>query len=113
MHFGSMGRIDYSSMLPVEYRTELEALLFFNSEQHRFREKILTVIEKYGVPTIYAEHNRLHVRLKDGPEVQTIYALAELKPRSPLVGLVVYTRSNVSTITVLHIAVREDRKSVV
>ena len=58
-----MNRIDYTSVLAVGYRTELEALLFFNPEQHRFREKIRTVIEKYGVPAIHAENDRLYIRL--------------------------------------------------
>lgn len=106
-----MRRIDYTSVLEAGYRAELEALLFFNPEQHRFRDKILTVIEKHGLPIIDAEANRLYIRLKTGAEVQTIYALAESKPRPQLVGVVVYTRSNLSTISVLHIAVREDYSS--
>lgn len=106
-----MNHIDYTSVLAAGYRAELEALLFFNPEQHRFREKIRTVIETHGVPVIHAENNRLNVRLKNGSEVQTLYALAGSKARSQLVGVVVYTRSNPATITVLHIAVSEDYSS--
>ena len=149
-----MNRIDYTSVLAVGYRTELEALLFFNPEQHRFREKIRTVIEKYGVPAIHAENDRLYIRLDasskkssgvpltmnpgsagvppaagptatrrrdasaprhhatgHGSEVQTLYALAGSKAGSQLVGVVVYTRSDPGTITVLHIAVSEDYSS--
>ncbi|MEQ1887481.1 MAG: hypothetical protein ABL967_20660 [Bryobacteraceae bacterium] len=106
-----MRRIDYTSVLSADYRAELEALLFFNPEQHRFRDKIRTVIETHGVPVIHAEKDRLNVRLKNGSEVQTLYALAGSKARSQLVGVVVYTRSNPATITVLHIAVSEDYSS--
>lgn len=106
-----MRHIDYTSVLVADYRAELEALLFFNPDQHRFRDSIRTVIETHGVPFIHAENNRLHVRLKNGSEVQTLYALAGSKSRAQLVGVVVYTRSNPATITVLHIAVSEDYSS--
>lgn len=106
-----MERIHYTSVLAADYQSELETLLFFNSEQGRFRDKILGVIERHGVPVVLAENHRLTVRLKNGSEVQTLYALAGSKARSKLVGVVVYTRSNSATITVLHIAASEDYSS--
>lgn len=103
-----MLRIHYSSLLAREFQSELESLLFFNPEQHRFREKILSAVEKYGVPSIQHTADHIRVALKNGPEVQTLFALAETGSRSKLVGVLIYLRTSDTTITVLQVAVKND-----
>ncbi len=106
-----MERITYTSVLDVGHRAELESLLFLNPGQHRVRDAILAAIEAHGIPAVFAEGDRLRVRLKGGPEVQTIYALAEAISGSQLVGALIYTLSDPSTILVLHVAVEAEYSS--
>lgn len=76
-----MTRVDYTSVLPAGYRPELEALLFFNPEQHRFRDSIRRVIEQHGMPVIHMENNRLTVRLI-APPIRRGVAATGSPPRS-------------------------------
>jgi hypothetical protein len=106
-----MNSITFTSVLGRRHRQELEKLLFFNPGQHRVRAAILEAIEKYGIPKVVEEQGWLRVRLDSGREVQTLFAmsLAGLSPK--LAGVMVYTRLEVETILLLHMAVARDYAS--
>ena len=96
------GSIDITSKLPVDQRTALEQLLFFNVNQHRVRVGIQQSIETYGVPEIYEHDGGLRVRVGDIAGVQTLFAVSEFG--RPL-GVAVFVRSAHERFAVLHLGV--------
>jgi len=101
-------RIGFSSVLGAEYREELEELLFFNPQQRRALSGIDRSISEYGVPTIVVDHNHLRIAVDGLPETQTLYALDYTWEKPVLAGVMVFVRSDLENIILLHIAVRED-----
>ena len=49
-------------MLPIEYRVELERIVFFNPDQSRVKESLVVSVRRYGVPSIVEDGP--HLRLK-------------------------------------------------
>ena len=96
------GSIGITSKLPVDQRTALEQLLFFNVNQHRVRVGIQQSIETYGVPEIYEHDGGLRVRVGDIAGVQTLFAISEFG--RPL-GVAVFVRSAHERFAVLHLGV--------
>ncbi len=101
-------RIGFCSTLSSEYLEDLEKLLFFNPQQSRNLPGIHDSIQEYGVPSIYIENERLRVRLENLPGTQTVFALEDTTDRASLVGVMVYSRVDIETIVLLHIAVRQE-----
>ena len=101
-------RITVKSRLPATMRGQLEALLFFNSGQHRIRQEIEATIERYGLPELIEHRGSLHVQVAGIPQVQTLFAIHEEDGRSRPVGVVVYVRDSFERITVLHVGVAAD-----
>ena len=99
--------VTYMSVLAPERQPELEALLFFNPNQHRVREKIVSAIKEFGIPRISLESDRLRVQL-EGTEVQTLYAVAHEPHGDRLAGVAIYTRADARTFLLLHLAVSEE-----
>lgn len=88
--------------MPVEQRTALEQLLFFNVNQHRVRLGIQQSIDTYGVPEIYEHDGGLRVRVGDVAGVQTLFAVSDTG--RPL-GVAVFVRSAHERFAVLHLGV--------
>jgi len=101
-------RITVKSRLPAPMRGQLEALLFFNSGQHRIRQEIEATIERYGLPELIDDRGWLHVQVAGIPEVQCLFAVHEEDGRARPVGVVVYVRDSFERITVLHVGVASD-----
>ena len=101
-------RITVKSRLPATMRGQLEALLFFNTGQHRIRQEIEATIERYGLPELIDDRGSLHVQVAGIPEVQTLFAIHEEDGRARPVGVVVYVRDTFERITVLHVGVASD-----
>ena len=103
--------MQFTSVRGAKHRRELEKLLFQNPRQHLVRAAIVEGIEKYGVPRIVEEHDRLRVKLESDLEVQTLFAVATSLFRSRLAGVMIYTRLDPETMLLLHLAVSEDYSS--
>jgi hypothetical protein len=88
--------------LPVQQRTALEQLLFFNVNQHRVRVGIQQSIETYGVPEIHEQDGGLRVRVGDIDGVQTLFAVSDI---GRLLGVAVFVRSAHERFAVLHLGV--------
>jgi hypothetical protein len=101
-----MHALEFSSILPEEFRPDLETLLFFNPLQKRARIGILQCVERYGQPRVQAENGMLRVAVGDLPDVQTLYALAAHGDSHELAGVAVYTREG-DRLTILHLSVAE------
>lgn len=101
-----MQPVEFSSILPEEFRQDLETLLFFNPLQERARAGIARSIERYGEPRVYVQDGMLRVAVGDLPDVQTLYALAAQDDSYELAGVAVYTRDD-DRLSILHLAVSE------
>ena len=106
-----MTPITYTSALGRKHRRELERLLFLNPGQQRVRSAIVEAVEQYGVPRVVEEADRLRIRLDSGREVQTLFVMGHTALSSRLAGVMVYTRLDVETILLLHLAVAKDYAS--
>jgi hypothetical protein len=101
-------RITVKSRLQAAMRGQLEALLFFNTGQHRIRQEIEATIERYGLPELIEDRGLLHVQVAGIPEVQSLFAIHEEDGRARPVGVVVYVRDSFERITVVHVGVAAD-----
>ena len=97
--------VQYTSQLGVAYRADLESLLFFNPGQDRVYHAIMSVIGKYGAPSIVTDGDHLRVRLEGGRESQTLFALVGEESSLRLAGIMIYTRVDTATLLILHLAV--------
>jgi hypothetical protein len=101
-----MQPVEFSSILPEEFRQDLETLLFFNPLQERARAGIARSVERYGEPRVHGEDGMLRVAVGDLPDVQTLYALVAHGDSYELAGVAVYTREG-DRLSILHLAVSE------
>jgi hypothetical protein len=95
------------SQLPVQYREELEKILFFNSRQHESIQGIKKSVEKYGGPRIYEKNGCLGLCTERVPDSQYLYALDETKNPAVLAGMLLFVRNSANTLEALHIAAAE------
>jgi hypothetical protein len=100
--------ITLQSRLPSALRAQVEALLFFNSAQHRMRDAIEASIERYGLPEIIDENGWLHLRVAGLEQVQTLFAVRKNIAGERAVGAVAYIRESVERITVVHVSVADE-----
>lgn len=99
--------IVFSSRVPKECRSELEDLLFFNPRQHLVRQGIINSLAHFGHPRVEETSNGLAVRVGDH-EAQTLFAFdREGKTNAP-VGVVVFLRTSLEEIAIMHVAVGDD-----
>ena len=101
-------RIAVTSRLPVGFRAELEAVLFFNARQHQMRREIEQTIERFGLPEIVESSGGLRVRVAGLPDVQSLFAVESGDGANRPVGAVIYVRDSIERFTVVHIGVAED-----
>ncbi len=101
-------RIRFSSILDREYRDDLEDLMFFNPQQRKALTGINHSISEYGVPSIVETNNRLRISVEGLPESQTLFALDHSAQKPVLAGVMVYMRTDLENLVLLHIAVKED-----
>ena len=97
----------YTSVLKPEYSEELERLMFFNPGQQIALAAIVDSLETFGSPSVYADDGRLRVKLEKLDEVQTLFAM----DGDTLVGVLVYSRTLLERLTVIHVAVHQDYSS--
>jgi hypothetical protein len=101
-------RIGFCSSLGSAYLEDLEKLLFFNPLQGQALPGIHQSIREYGVPSIFIDGDKLRIRIENLPGAQSIFAVEDATDRPLLAGVMVYSRVDVETIVLLHIAVREE-----
>lgn len=97
----------FTSRLPVEFREELETLLFFHPRQTTFYPDIVGSVERYGSPNIAEDGGFLRLRVGESSDIQSLYAVANSGDQRQLLGVMVYLRIDVETILLLHMAVKE------
>ncbi len=102
-----MNEISFTSTLPGIYQEQLEELLFFNKNQGRVCNAILSTIQRYGTPCVSLAKNRLWVTFESGVQSQTLFVVEQVETNTQLAGVVVYTRE-AEMLVVLFIALREE-----
>ena len=102
-----MAEFVLQSCLPARYHGALEKLLFFNPQQGVARDAIARAIDAYGTPSIVATPDGLRVIVTRRDDVQCLFALKMSAKDPELAGVVVYLRSSVDEVTVLHVGVAE------
>lgn len=96
-----------SSKVPKECRKTLEDLLFFNPRQHLVRDGIIHSLEQFGHPQVVETAYGLSVRIKDY-DVQTLFAFDLDRSGDTLVGVVVFYRTSLAEVAIMHVAVHSD-----
>jgi hypothetical protein len=116
-----MSKIIFSSVLNSDYYDDLEKLMFFNPQQEKVRNEVISAVERYGQPKIYRDGDRLRIGVGSFSMVQALFALngqkADSAKRIPcgnreLLGMIAYMRENPDNMAILHIVVREDYSAV-
>jgi hypothetical protein len=89
----------------VSHHDALERLVFFNQRQMKAHDGILQALELYGSPAIVSDRAGLRVVVSRRHDVQCLFAMAPHGPSLDVAGMVIYLRTSVEEIVVLHIAV--------
>ena len=97
----------FTSTLPTKYAEALEELLFFNPNQQAMQGAIVSSVEQFGQPSIITDGENLRIKLEKLNAVQTVFAM----DGDVLTGVLVYSRTNQETLTVIHIAVNPEYSS--
>jgi len=97
----------FSSRAAKESRPALEELLFFNPRQHIVRDGIVESLEQFGHPRLEETPAGLAVRVGNH-EAQTLFAYDRERPGADPVGVVVFLRTGLEEISILHVAVHPD-----
>jgi hypothetical protein len=97
----------FQSTLAPEDREALERLMFFNHRQRQAETAITRAVELFGSPTIVSDAGRLRVAVGAGADVQCLFAIERGRRSDALAGMVVYLRTSIDEVLVLHIAVAD------
>jgi len=101
--------ISFSSSVKTDYREDLESLLFFNPSQRKYGSGIGKCLKEFGAPGIVTKNDRLCIRVGQIPDVQVLFAFENNQGEtSPLIGAIIFYRTDQQNIVVLHIAVRQE-----
>jgi hypothetical protein len=96
----------FTSTLSCRYENALEALMFFNPQQKKFRNAVSHLVEYYGNPKIIQDGDRLRL-LIGSSSAQTLFCF-ERPTDGELIGVVVYIRESIEQLAIIHLAVKED-----
>jgi hypothetical protein len=99
--------IIFSSKVSSQSRPALEELMFFNPDQFRVREGIVSALHKFGHPRIEETAGGISIRVAD-METQTLFAFDRDRHGGDPVGVVVFIRTCPHEIAIMHIAVHPD-----
>ena len=102
-----MAEFVLQSYLPARYHGALERLLFFNPRQAVARDGIARAIDAYGAPSIVVTPEGLRAIVARRDDVQCLFALKMNRSGQELAGIVMYLRTSVEEVTVLHVGVAE------
>jgi hypothetical protein len=97
----------FQSSLSTSYRDALERLVFFNGGQRDAETAIADVVDLYGSPVIVAGGAGLRVVVSSRDDVQCVFALAPGGRGYVLAGMVLFLRTSVQQVEILHIAVAD------
>ncbi len=94
------------SYIDNQQKEQLEKLLFFNKFQKRYLNEIDVSIKRFGVPHIIDTQKGLYVNIENLKDAQTLFVIDESD--ETLIGVMIFFREKISTLTLLHIAINEE-----
>lgn len=97
----------FASTLSYRHENALEALMFFNPQQKKFRNAVSQLVESYGNPKIIKDGDRLRLQIGSSSIAQTLFCF-DRPTDGELIGVVVYIRESIEQLAIIHLAVRED-----
>ncbi|MBF2020416.1 MAG: hypothetical protein IGR93_10005 [Hydrococcus sp. C42_A2020_068] len=100
-------QIFFSSVLNRRYYDDLEALMFFNPQQGKFRNAVSQLVDRYGNPKIVEEKGILRLQIGSPSIAQTLFGF-DRPVDGELIGAVVYIRECIDCLAIIHLAVKED-----
>jgi hypothetical protein len=101
--------VAFTSTLSAAHREEVERLLFFNGNQARVAGSIGFVTQRYGMPKLRLDGERLRIGL-DPHAPQTLYAVEREDDEEHPIGVIVYVRED-DALVALFVAVDESYSS--
>ena len=104
--------IHLTSKLDADYRNNLDELFYFNRNQLRYVDRINKSIEDYSKPVVIEENGEVALVFEKQDLGQTLYILDDdsTAEDAALIGVIMYVRDSVNTITIVHIALHETCK---
>jgi hypothetical protein len=103
----SANSLFFSSVLGCRYYDALEALMFFNPQQGKFRNVVSQLVERYGNPKIVEDHSLLRLQIGSDSLTQTLFCL-DRPEKGNLIGAIVYVREPIEHLAIIHLAVTKD-----
>jgi hypothetical protein len=97
----------FSSKVSKQSRPALEELMFFNPDQFRVRDGIVSALHKFGHPRIEETADGISIRVAD-VEAQTLFAFDRNRHGDDPIGVVVFIRTSPVEVAIMHIAVHPD-----
>jgi hypothetical protein len=97
----------FQSTLTPDHREALERLMFFNRRQREAETAVTRAVEMFGSPTILSEPSGVRVAVGACPDVQCLFAIERGRRSDALAGMVIYLRTSLEEVLVLHIAVAD------
>jgi len=96
----------FKKSLTSNFKNTVEKILFFNAHQHRRKKQIEKTIEKYGIPTIQIENDRLKIVFDHFIHYPSLYVLDGNSLNAALLGLLIY-KIDADICQIIHIAINE------
>jgi len=97
----------FQSKVSKQSRPALEELMFFNPDQYRVRDGIVSALHKFGHPRIEENEQGISIRVAD-MEAQALFAFDRDRRGEDPIGVVVFIRTSPVEIAIMHIAVHPD-----
>lgn len=101
------GRLVFAATLPLDMRAAVETLFFFNPRQSQRSEGIHATVASAGMPTLATNADRVWIEVPPG-RTQCLFACDTARDRSRVAGVVLFSRPEVDTIWITHLAVDPD-----
>jgi hypothetical protein len=97
----------FKSKIDRRYREELDRLFYFNGNQKKWEAVVEQSIIDYAYPVLMEKNGKVAIGYEDKGIGQSLHILDSDRPDASLIGVVIYTRESVDTITIIHLVLHE------
>jgi len=99
--------LEFVPSVPEYLRDDVEALFFFNPRQSLLIDKIRSTVHEHGTPEILNRDGHIWIGIPQ-KEMQCLFALDRSTVGGGLVAVVLYLRTTLDCLSIVHLAVNED-----
>jgi hypothetical protein len=104
--------LHFKAKISPEYREDLDSLFYFNRNQTRYVERINQSIDEYSKPIVVEENGEVALVFQDRSVGQTLHIFDGEHKGASLIGAVMYSRDSKNRITIVHLALHENCKTI-